>query len=253
MAAPADFLIDNTHMAMNVLEAAKRIRPKHLLVTLSTCMYPDQLAEDDYPMDESLFDAGPPPPTNAPYALAKRALLVGTRALHEQYGVPFTALIPTNLYGPGDHFGEDGSHFLAAAIDKGFGRNEPMPRTSPSSARASRVGNSPLPTTWRGLWRRASLREPTTTHTTWRPPTTSAFAKLRSAWRASPVSEARCCSAGKDPTVNFVKTCQRNGFGRRFLSGSPRKHRWRTGLKRRLRGTARSQKTPCPFPNPPLS
>ncbi len=118
MAAPADFLIDNTHMAMNVLEAAKRIRPEHLLVTLSTCMYPNQLADDDYPMDESLFDAGPPPPTNAPYALAKRALLVGTRALHEQYGIPFTALIPTNLYGPGDHFGEEGSHFLAAAIDK---------------------------------------------------------------------------------------------------------------------------------------
>jgi GDP-L-fucose synthase len=69
-------------------------------------------------MSEDLLDAGPPPPSNAAYALSKRALWYGARALQEQYGVPYTALVPSNLYGPRDHFGSDASHFLAAAIDK---------------------------------------------------------------------------------------------------------------------------------------
>jgi GDP-L-fucose synthase len=69
-------------------------------------------------MTEDDIEEGAPPPTNAGYAAAKRSLLHGVQALHEQYGVPYTGLIPANLYGPGDHFGEGKSHFLAACIDK---------------------------------------------------------------------------------------------------------------------------------------
>lgn len=114
----ADFVIDNMRIDGNILAALRVTRPRHVITLLSTCMYPNQLAPSQYPMTEDLVDAGPPPPWNAPYAAAKRALFYGTAALYEQYGIPFTSLIPANLYGPGDHFGRPGAHFLADAVDK---------------------------------------------------------------------------------------------------------------------------------------
>ena len=115
---PADFLVDNLRMGANLLSALRKHPPAHLVVMLSTCIYPEQVPDEQYPMSEDLLDAGPPPPTNAAYALSKRALWYGARALREQYDVPYTALVPSNLYGPGDHYGSRQSHFLAAAIDK---------------------------------------------------------------------------------------------------------------------------------------
>lgn len=118
IALQADFLIDNLRIDANLMAALRRHPPRHFIPMLSTCMYPDRLDDALYPMDEALIEAGPPPPTNAAYAAAKRALWYGARALHAQYGVPYTALVPANLYGPGDHYGSDNSHFLAAAITR---------------------------------------------------------------------------------------------------------------------------------------
>lgn len=118
VAQPADFLVDNLRMGANLIAALREHPPEHFIPMLSTCIYPDQVADDLYPMSEDLLDAGPPPPTNAAYALSKRALWYGAKALHDQYGVPYTALVPANLFGPGDHFGSEQSHFLAAAITK---------------------------------------------------------------------------------------------------------------------------------------
>lgn len=113
---PAEFLIDNLRIDANILNAVATHPPAHFLPMLSTCMYPDRLDDDRYPMTEEAIEDGAPPPTNAAYAAAKRSLLHGAQALNTQYAIPFTALIPANLYGPGDHFGEKKSHFLAASI-----------------------------------------------------------------------------------------------------------------------------------------
>lgn len=118
MARQADFLIDNLRINANVLAAVREHRAAHFIPMLSTCMYPDRLPDECYPMTEDLIEAGPPPPTNAAYAAAKRALWHGTEALGDQYGVRYSALVPSNLYGPEDHFGDADSHFLAAAVDK---------------------------------------------------------------------------------------------------------------------------------------
>ncbi len=118
MSHPCDFLVDNMRIDANLLAALRHNPPRHFISMLSTCMYPDRLDDSQYPMDEDLIEAGAPPPTNAAYAIAKRALWRGTLALHDQYGVPFTALIPTNLFGPHDHFDSSSSHFLAAAVHK---------------------------------------------------------------------------------------------------------------------------------------
>jgi GDP-L-fucose synthase len=108
--------VDNLRIDAGLLAAVGEFRPEHLIVMLSTCMYPDRLPDDRYPMTEDMFEDGPPAPTNAGYALAKRALHLGARAVGSQFGVPWTALVPANLYGPGDHFGSRDSHFLAAAV-----------------------------------------------------------------------------------------------------------------------------------------
>ncbi len=118
IALQADFLIDNLRIDANLMAALRAHPPRHFIPMLSTCMYPDRLADSCYPLDETRVEEGPPPPTNAAYAAAKRALWYGARALYAQYGVRYTALIPANLYGPGDHYGSDNSHFLAAAITK---------------------------------------------------------------------------------------------------------------------------------------
>lgn len=118
IALQADFLVDNLRIDANLMAALRVHRPRHFIPMLSTCMYPDRLDDALYPMDEAHIEAGPPPPTNAAYAAAKRALWYGARALHAQYSVPYTALVPANLFGPGDHFGSDNSHFLAAAITR---------------------------------------------------------------------------------------------------------------------------------------
>lgn len=118
LSQPADFLLDNVRMDGNILSAAAAKPPRHLILMLSTCMYPDRLPDAAYPMQESQIEDGPPPPSNAAYAAAKRTLLHGAKALQDQYGVEFTALVPSNLYGPGDHFGSKASHFLAAAVTK---------------------------------------------------------------------------------------------------------------------------------------
>jgi GDP-L-fucose synthase len=118
LARPADFLVDNLRIDGNLLAALRDHPPEHLVVMLSTCMYPDRLPEGAYPLTEDRIEDGPPPPTNAAYAAAKRALLHGVHALRTQVGVPFTALVPSNLYGPGDDFESPDAHFLAAAVGR---------------------------------------------------------------------------------------------------------------------------------------
>lgn len=118
IANKSDFIVDNLRIDANLIASLRHHPPKHLVSMLSTCMYPDRLDDACYPMTEEMIEDGPPPITNDSYAAAKRALWHSTIALNEQYGVPYTAVVPANLYGPGDHFGEEASHFLAASIDR---------------------------------------------------------------------------------------------------------------------------------------
>ena len=81
---------------------------------LSTCIFPD---ETTYPIDESMLHNGPPHDSNFGYAYAKRMLDVSNRAYHAQYGCNFTSVIPTNIFGPDDNFGE-GCHFVPSIIKR---------------------------------------------------------------------------------------------------------------------------------------
>jgi len=113
-AAPADFFMDNMMMGLNVLEACRRHRAKLVLVG-SVCGYPSHA---QVPFRESDLWNGYPEPTNAPYGIAKKALVVGAQAMHAQHGLEAAVAFPTNLYGPGDSFDLERSHVIPAMVAK---------------------------------------------------------------------------------------------------------------------------------------
>ena len=77
------------------------------------------------PFREDELWNGYPEETNAPYGVAKKALLVGAQSYREQYGLNSIYLLPANLYGPRDNFDLESSHVIPALVRKMLeGRDE---------------------------------------------------------------------------------------------------------------------------------
>ena len=112
---PAQFIYDNTMIAMNVINAAHDHGVRKLLNLGSSCIYP-RLAEQ--PLREGALLTGPLEETNRAYAVAKIAAIELCDAYRAQYGDDFISAMPTNLYGPGDNFDLKGSHVLPALLRK---------------------------------------------------------------------------------------------------------------------------------------
>ena len=111
----AEFYRDNVMINTNVLEAARRTGVKKVVSFLSTCIFP---ASAQYPLTEDQLHNGKPHDSNFGYAHAKRMLEVHSRAIATQYGLNYTCVIPTNIYGPNDNFNLENSHVLPALIHK---------------------------------------------------------------------------------------------------------------------------------------
>ena len=112
---PADYFEDNILMNTNIMKASRLNNVDRLIAILSTCIYPDKL--DNYPITEDMLHLGPPTPTNFSYGYAKRSLAVHIDSYNQQYKTKYQYLIPCNLYGEFDKYGEN-SHFVAALIKK---------------------------------------------------------------------------------------------------------------------------------------
>ena len=112
---PADFLRDNLQIQTAVIDAAWRTGARKLLFLGSSCIYPKFAPQ---PMPEDCLLTGPLEPTNEWYAVAKIAGIKLCQAYRRQYGFNAIALMPTNLYGPGDNFDLANSHVLPALIRK---------------------------------------------------------------------------------------------------------------------------------------
>lgn len=110
---PADFIHQNLVIESNIIDAAYRSGVKRLLFLGSSCIYP-KYAEQ--PMKEEALLTGPLEPTNEPYAVAKIAGIKLCESYNRQYGTDFRAVMPTNLYGPGDNFHPENSHVVPALI-----------------------------------------------------------------------------------------------------------------------------------------
>jgi len=110
---PADFLLENLKIEINVIEAAWRAGVRRLLFLGSSCIYP-RFA--DQPIKEEALLTSALESTNEWYALAKICGIKLCQALRKQHGFDAISLMPTNLYGPGDNYHSANSHVLPALI-----------------------------------------------------------------------------------------------------------------------------------------
>ncbi len=114
-ANPGRYWYANLMMGAHVLEQARLRGTGKVVLAGTVCAYP-KFATVPFREDE-LWD-GYPEETNAPYGVAKKALLVGAQAYREQYGTNAIFLLPANLYGPRDNFHETNAHVIADLIRK---------------------------------------------------------------------------------------------------------------------------------------
>ena len=112
---PAEFITENLQIQTAVIEAAHRHGVKRLLFLGSSCIYPRDCPQ---PIEEKSFLSGPLELTNRAYAVAKIAGIEMCWAFNRQYGTNYLAVLPTNLYGPGDNYHPENSHVLPALIQK---------------------------------------------------------------------------------------------------------------------------------------
>lgn len=110
---PAEFIFSNLAVQTNVLHESWRAGVKRLLFLGSSCIYPRDCPQ---PIKEEYLLTGPLEPTNRAYAIAKIAGLEMCWSYNRQYGTQYLAVMPTNLYGPGDHYDLNNSHVLPALI-----------------------------------------------------------------------------------------------------------------------------------------
>lgn len=112
-----DFFRQNMRINDNVLESARLAGVQKVVSCLSTCIFPDKTS---YPIDETMVHDGPPHDSNFGYSYAKRLIDVLNRAYYQQYGCRYTAVIPTNVYGPDDNFNVEDGHVLPGLIHKAW-------------------------------------------------------------------------------------------------------------------------------------
>jgi GDP-L-fucose synthase len=112
---PAEFIHDNIAIEMNVIEAARRAGVAKLMLLGSSCIYP-RLAPQ--PLREDALLTGALEDTNQWYAVAKIAGIKLCQAYRRQYRLDCIAVMPTNLYGPGDNFDYESSHVVPALLRK---------------------------------------------------------------------------------------------------------------------------------------
>jgi GDP-L-fucose synthase len=114
-ANPGRYWYANIAMGVNVLEESRRANLAKLVLVGTVCSYPKFAP---VPFREESFWDGYPEETNAPYGIAKKALLVGAQGYREQYGLNAVYLVPVNLYGQGDNFDLETSHVIPALVRK---------------------------------------------------------------------------------------------------------------------------------------
>ncbi|WJI28608.1 GDP-L-fucose synthase [Thermosynechococcus sp. B3] len=112
---PAELFYDNLMMGAQLIDCAYRAGVEKFVCVGTICAYPKFTP---VPFKESDLWNGYPEETNAPYGIAKKALLVQLQAYRQQYGFNGIYLLPVNLYGPGDNFDPLSSHVIPALIRK---------------------------------------------------------------------------------------------------------------------------------------
>lgn len=112
---PAELFYDNLLMGVHLIHQAYEAGVTKFVCVGTICAYPKFTP---VPFQETDLWNGYPEETNAPYGIAKKALLVQLQAYRSQYGFRGIYLLPVNLYGPWDNFDPQSSHVIPALIHK---------------------------------------------------------------------------------------------------------------------------------------
>lgn len=112
---PGRYFYENAIMGIELIEQARQYDVDKFTILGTICAYPKHTPVPF--SEEDLFD-GYPEETNAPYGIAKKALLTQSRAYRKQWGFNSIYLLPVNLYGPRDDFNLETSHVIPAIIRK---------------------------------------------------------------------------------------------------------------------------------------
>ena len=118
---PGELFYDNAVMGIQLMEAARQAGVEKFVAVGTVCSYP-KLTPVPF-KEENLWD-GYPEETNAPYGIAKKALLAQAESYRKQYGFNAVYMIPVNLYGPGDRFDSEDAHVIPALILKFYEAKE---------------------------------------------------------------------------------------------------------------------------------
>jgi GDP-L-fucose synthase len=112
---PADFIFDNLNIQTNIIHASYKWGVEKLLFLGSSCIYPKNAPQ---PIEEDYLMTGFLEPTNDAYAISKIAGIKMCQSYHRQFGCRFISVMPTNLYGQGDHYDLSNAHVLPALLRK---------------------------------------------------------------------------------------------------------------------------------------
>ncbi|MEE6210331.1 GDP-L-fucose synthase [Salarchaeum sp. III] len=118
---PGKYFYENAVMGIELMEQARKFGVKKFTILGTICSYPKYT---DVPFQEEDLYSGYPEETNAPYGIAKKALLTQSRAYRKQYDFNSIYLMPVNLYGPRDDFDLETSHVIPAIIRKAIEARE---------------------------------------------------------------------------------------------------------------------------------
>tara|TARA_B000000557_G_C20790383_1_gene450743 strand:+ start:708 stop:1625 length:918 start_codon:yes stop_codon:yes gene_type:complete len=108
-----DFILENLKININLLESLVNLPEIKLINLGSSCIYP---LDATNPISEDSLMTGKLEPTNSPYAMAKLTAIEIGDALKKEHGHKIINVMPTNLYGPNDHFSEKNSHVIPGLI-----------------------------------------------------------------------------------------------------------------------------------------
>jgi len=114
-AHPGRFFYNNLMMGVHLIEYGRRYGLGKFVQVGTVCSYPKNTP---VPFKEDDLWRGYPEETNAPYGVAKKALMVMLNAYQREYGFKSVVVLPVNLYGPGDHTDPETSHVVPALIRK---------------------------------------------------------------------------------------------------------------------------------------
>ncbi|MGL4375976.1 MAG: GDP-L-fucose synthase family protein [Microcoleaceae cyanobacterium] len=125
---PAELFYDNLMMGTQLIHAAYQHGVEKFVCVGTICAYPKFTP---VPFKEEDLWNGYPEETNAPYGIAKKALLVQLQSYRQQYGFNGVYLLPVNLYGPEDNFDPKSSHVIPALIRKVYEAQQRGDKTLP--------------------------------------------------------------------------------------------------------------------------